>query len=103
VGHGENFGGITLKSQKNSSLKIDRAGTKRIRLAMASQKSVKITINVDADSLAALKAESEKTGIPYQRLLNSVLRERLKERKDTESRLDKLERELERVKRKLAA
>ncbi len=92
-----------MKRSKTNAVKIDWAGTNRIRQAMASQKYVKITINVDAESVTALKLESEKTGVPYQRLLNSVLRDSLKNRKETDSRLEKLERELEKVKRKLAA
>ena len=92
-----------MKRRKSSSIKVDWAGTKKIRTEMAKQKSVKITINIDAKSLSALKSESERTGVPYQRLLNSLLKQRLTEQKATESRLEKLERELERVKRKLAA
>ena len=92
-----------MRRIKAKNLKIDGAGTKRIRSAMARQKFVKITINVDAESLSALKSESEKTGIPYQRLLNSLLKENLAERKKTEGRLENLEKELAIVKKKLAA
>ena len=91
------------KRIKSDGVKIDWAGTKKIRTAMAKQKFVKITINLDAESLAALKAESEKTGVPYQRLLNSLLKENLSQRRKAEARLERLERELELVKRKLAA
>lgn len=100
---GESTGGITMKRTKSENLKIDWPGTRKIRSSMAKQKYVKITINVDAESLSSLKAESEKTGIPYQRLLNSLLRERLTERRKTEGRLERLEKELAIVKRKLAA
>ena len=88
---------------QKSNLKIDWDGTRRIRAAMRSKKFVKITINVDSDSLAALKTESEKTGVPYQRLLNALVRDGLKNHRGTESRLTRLEREIERLKRKLAA
>lgn len=103
VGIGESIGDIMTKRTKSDGIKIDWAGTKRIRSAMAKQKFVKITINLDAESLAALKAESEKTGVPYQRLLNSLLRENLSQRRKAEARLERLEKELELVKRKLAA
>ena len=92
-----------MKRTRSESLKIDWKGTKRIRASMARQKFVKITINVDAESLAALKMESEKTGVPYQRLLNSLLKENLSERRKTEGRLERLEKELALVKKKLAA
>ena len=92
-----------MKQPRRSDLKIDWEGTKRIRAAMRSKKFVKITINVDSESLAALKTESEKTGVPYQRLLNALVREGLKNRRGAESRLTRLEREIEKLKRKLAA
>lgn len=91
------------KQTKSDSVRIDWAGTRKIRSSMARQKFVKITINVDARSLSALKSESEKTGVPYQRLLNSLLRDSLSQRRETEGRLERLERELKLVKRKLAA
>ena len=92
-----------MKRARPKDLKIDWTGTKKIRSSMAKQKFVKITINVDAESLSSLKSESEKTGVPYQRLLNSLLKESLTERRKTEGRLERLERELALVKRKLAA
>jgi predicted DNA binding CopG/RHH family protein len=103
VGHGENIGGIMTKRIKAETLKIDWKGTKRIRSAMAKQESVKVTIHLDANGLAALKETSEKSGAPYKRLLNSILEESLKNREVTESRLEKLEKELKKVKQKIAA
>ena len=100
--HGESIGKYIMKQKTKSKLTIDWVGTKAIRASMASRKFVKITINVDATSLSTLKKESEKSGVPYQRLLNALLKEGI-EKKHTESRLDKLEKEVERVKRKLAA
>ena len=70
---------------------------------MAGRGSVKITINVDADSLAKLKALSADSGVPYQRLLNSILKEGLSKADTVHSRLDRLEKELARVKKTLAA
>ena len=92
-----------MKRKKVDSLKIDWVGTRKIRSAMASQKSVKITINIDSESLSKIKSESVKTGIPYQRLLNSILKQNLAVEQETEGRLDRLERELDKVKKKLAA
>ena len=92
-----------MKQKTKGKLSIDWAGTKTIREGMVSRKFVKITINVDATSLAALKRESEKSGVPYQRLLNALLKEGIETKRHTDSRLEKLEKEVERVKRKLAA
>jgi uncharacterized protein (DUF4415 family) len=92
-----------MNKNKAANSKIDWPGTKRIRKAMQKKKLIKITINIDADSLSAIKSESEETGIPYQRILNSVLRESLKARSKTASRLEKIEKELSAIKKKLAA
>ena len=70
---------------------------------MAGRGSVKITINVDADSLAKLKELSADSGVPYQRLLNRILKERLSKADTVHSRLDRLEKELARVKKTLTA
>jgi hypothetical protein len=51
----------------------------------------------------ALKEIARDTGVPYQRLLNVLLKESLKKRETTESRLARLEQELKKMKRKLAA
>jgi len=92
-----------MKQPKLSHLKIDRVGTKKIRAELAKSKRVKITINIDADSLAELKRIAGETQVPYQRLLNTLLKDGLKMNKATESRLDRLEQELNKVKRKLVA
>lgn len=92
-----------MRKPRMSDLKVDSAGTRRIRAEMARRGSVKITINVDADSLAKLKELSAESGVPYQRLLNSYLKERLSRTNSVHSRLDRIEKELERVKKTLAA
>jgi predicted DNA binding CopG/RHH family protein len=84
-------------------LKVDTVGTRRLRAEMAGRGSVKITINVDADSLAKLKELSAESGVPYQRLLNRILKERLAKADILSSRLDRIEKELARVKKTLAA
>jgi hypothetical protein len=83
-------------------MRIDGVGTRKIRAA-ARKKSVKITINIDRDSLSVLRAMAEETGVPYQRLLNTLLRERLEGKGTIQSRVDRLEHELKKVKRRLAA
>jgi len=86
-----------------TNLRIDAAGTKKMRSAMQRASSVKITINIDADSLSALRETAERTGVPYQRLLNNILREGLANQAVTEDRLTRIEKELARLKKKLAA
>jgi len=84
-------------------MKVDIAGTRRLRAKMAGRGSVKITINVDADSLTKLKELSAESGVPYQRLLNGILKERLAKADTLRSRLNRIEKELARVKKALAA
>lgn len=92
-----------MKQPKMSELQIDKASTRKIRAGMKKTASVKITINIDADSLDALRSEAERTGIPYQRLLNTILKEGLAGQNTTEDRLDRIEKELARIKKQLAA
>ncbi len=92
-----------MRKPSMTNLRVDPKETKRIRSALARQKSVKITINIDSGSLKELRRLSRESGVPYQRLLNQVLREGLAGRTKTESRLARLERELEQVKKQVAA
>ena len=82
---------------------IDRKGTKKMRAEAAKTRKVKITINIDQDSLEALRDQAGKSGASYQKLLNQVLKEGLKKRDSAEARLDRIERELEQLKRKRVA
>ena len=59
--------------------------------------------NVPPHSLAKPKELSADSGVPYQRLLNSILKERLSKTETVHSRLDRIEKELARVKKTLAA
>jgi predicted DNA binding CopG/RHH family protein len=86
-----------------SELEIDSKGTEQIRRQMAAARSVKITINVDKANLDILRAKAAKTGVPYQRLLNQFLSSALQSDDQTESRLDRLEKEITRLKRKIVA
>ena len=92
-----------MRKPRISDVKVDTAGTRKLRAAMAERGSVKITINVDADSLTKLKELSAESGVPYQRLLNGILKERLVKVDTLHSRLDRIEKELARVKKALAA
>ena len=92
-----------MRKSSIRDLKVDTARTQRLRAEMAGHGSVKITINVDTDSLAKLKELSAESGVPYQRLLNRILKERLAKADTLSSRLDRIEKELARVKKTLAA
>ena len=81
----------------------DNAETRKIRSSMRKIQAVKITINIDSESLLQLRALADQTGIPYQRLLNKLLKDGLGKTAATESRLEKIEKELERLKNKFAA
>jgi ribosome-associated translation inhibitor RaiA len=84
-------------------LQIDDAGTAKLRAALAGQKSVKITITIDGKSLRLLKHAARKTGVPYQTLVIRALANAAAGQGATDSRLDRLERELKRMKRMLVA
>lgn len=92
-----------MKQPKLSDLKIDIRGTKAIRKAMVKAKKIKITINVDEETLAELRRMADVEGMPYQALLNKVLKDAVVAKKDEGSRLDRLEREVERLKKKVSA
>ena len=92
-----------MKQPRLSDLKIDTKGTKSMRKMMTKTKKIKITVNVDEDLLAELRKMAEATGTPYQSLLNKVLKDAVMVKKDEGSRLDRLEREVERLKKKISA
>ena len=92
-----------MKQPKLDELIYASKETSEIRRRMVKVKKIKITINIDEDSLETLRNISEKSGAPYQKVLNQVLREGLNKRLESDSRLDRLERELEKIKRKVAA
>lgn len=92
-----------MKQPKLSDLKIDPKGTKAIRKMMTKSKKIKITINVEEDLLLEIRRMAESMGTPYQTLLNKVLKDAVLSKIEDGSRLDRLERELERLKKKLAA
>jgi predicted DNA binding CopG/RHH family protein len=92
-----------MKKPKMSDLEVDRLGTLKMRSVMARSKKIKITINIDDDIIGALKRISKKTGVPYQSLMNSLLRIAVSEKEAEVSRLDRLESEVARLKKKLSA
>lgn len=91
-----------MKKPKINNLVHNQELTEKIHLKMKSAKSIKITINIDSESLQELKTQSKNTGIPYQRLLNQILKSGLSKVNDSNRRLDKIEKELASIKRKIA-
>jgi predicted DNA binding CopG/RHH family protein len=92
-----------MKEPKLNELAIDEKGTQQIRRKMAASRSIKITINIDKSNLEILRAKAVQTGVPYQRLLNRFLSSALNNDAKTESRLDHLEKEISRLKKKIVA
>jgi len=92
-----------MKEPKLTDLEVDEKATRQIHQKMAKAKSVKITINIDRDSIDFLRVKSAETGIPYQRLLNRLLKKALETESETESRLDRLEKEIGRLNKKIVA
>jgi len=92
-----------MKQPKMSDLKRNKKKTDQIRSLAKKAEKTKITINIDQDILGSIKSESEETGVPYQKLLNKILRDALSSRHGNDKRLDRLEREIEKLKKKVSA
>jgi predicted DNA binding CopG/RHH family protein len=100
---GANLGVFIMKEPKLSDVKLDVKGTKAIRKMIAKSKKTKITINLDEDLLSEIRKMADSMGTPYQTFLNKVLKDAISSKLNEGSRLDRLERELERLKKKIAA
>ncbi|MBF8268823.1 MAG: hypothetical protein HW386_532 [Gammaproteobacteria bacterium] len=92
-----------MKKPKTGDLKHDVTETRRIRSAMLKPQNVKIVINIESETLVQLRELAAQSGIPYQSILNRFVKTGLVKSNSTESRLEKLEKELDRLKKKLVA
>lgn len=92
-----------MKQPKFNDLKFDISGTRNMRYHVQQAKKVKITINVDTDTLFAIRQLAAKSGIPYQTFMNRMLRETLTNKKNESTRIDRLEKEITKIKKKMAA
>ncbi|MEP6890883.1 MAG: hypothetical protein ABI955_09355 [Nitrospirota bacterium] len=92
-----------MREPKLDDLTVDEAASVQLRAALAREKGVTVTIMIDTKSLHALKEASRRTGVPYQALVSRALKTGLTRQVTTESRLDRLEREVKRMKRILVA
>lgn len=91
-----------MKQPNLRDLKIDRAGTGTIRKALR-KNQVTITINLSEEDIQALKTRSKKGGILYQRLLSTLITTTVSQQESIQSRIDRLEQELRKIKRHVAA
>lgn len=91
-----------MKQPNLRQLKIDRAGTTTMKKALR-KKRVTITINLNAADLHRLNTRSKKSALPYQRLLNTLITTTVSQQESIQSRMDRLEQELRKVKRHVAA
>lgn len=92
-----------MREPKLDDLTVDEAASVQLRAALAREKGVTVTIMIDTKSQHALKEASRRTGVPYQALVSRALKTGLTRQVTTESRLDRLEREVKRMKRILVA
>jgi Zn-dependent M16 (insulinase) family peptidase len=72
-------------------------------MAVSKKVPVSITVKLDTESLKALRTLSSKTGIPYQRLFSNLLTNSGAQQESIQSRLNRLEQELRKIKRHMAA
>ena len=91
-----------MKKPRLKNLRINSAKTNLVRSAMAESKSVKITINIEGETLTKLKAMAKESGAPYQRILNRTLAEGLAGKSTVESRIERVEKELIALKKQFA-
>jgi predicted DNA binding CopG/RHH family protein len=90
-----------MRQPKLNDLRIDLAGTRRLRTQLKKAKTIKITINVDAASLGTARKSGSKKSLPYHRVLSQLLKENSIGKANT--RLDRIEREIRKLKRQIAA
>ena len=90
-----------MKQPKLTDLVIDRAGTRNLRSQLNKTKKIKITIHIDAVSSDLKRKRGGPTSLPYQRILTQLLNENSTEK--AASRLDRIEKELKKLKRQIAA
>lgn len=64
VPHGVTLEDSTMKEPKLKNLKVDVAEIAEVRRSLKNQRSVKITINLDADSLKTPKNEASASRVP---------------------------------------
>jgi predicted DNA binding CopG/RHH family protein len=92
-----------MKKPKLSEVVLDQQKTNKIRSRAKDGSGVKITINIDGAVLKRVKAIADKSGVPYQRLINRLLSDSLDRKSNESERLEKIEAEIREIKKKLVA
>ena len=92
-----------MKKQTNLKNLINKKHTIEIRKLAQKSEKIKITINIDRKSLDKLKLMAFENGGSYQKILNQILIENLDKKNPTQERLDRLEKEIQKIKKMLAA
>lgn len=92
-----------MKQPNLNRLRIDQTATDKLRAALSKSDRVTITVHLGRQSLHALKTLSTSTGIPYQRLLNRLITAGATQQETIQVRLNRLEQELRKIKRRFAA
>ena len=92
-----------MRQPKLNDLTVDAAGTRKLRSRLTKTRKIKITINIDEQSLTFLRKVSRQSPPPYPWLLNRVFEEETTHTDETKARLDRIERELRKLKRQIAA
>ena len=90
-----------MKQPKLNDLTIDFEGTRKLRSQLTKTKKIKITINIDEQSLTFLRKVSRQS-TPL-RFLYQAVKEGVSYTGETKARLDRIERELQKLKRQIAA
>jgi len=101
VPNGDVSGGYTTKQPKLSDLVIDHAGTRNIRSQLKKTKKIKITIHIDAVGSDFKRKMGGQMTLSYQHILTQLLKDDAN--KNAASRLDRIEKELKKLKRQIAA
>lgn len=92
-----------MKQPKLTDLEVDVKATKKLRFKAAKSTKVKITINIEEDILSAIRADADASGVPYQNLVNHLLEHALADKNMESDRLDRLEKEVRKLKKKISA
>ena len=95
--------GECMKAPKLSDLVLDVEGTREIRDMMKNRKKRRITIHLDEDLINHVRYLAMRNGGKYQTLLNHLIRSALENQTAQDERLTKLEKEVEKLKKKHVA
>ena len=89
-----------MRPPKIKNIRVNEAETYKIRESVSKSRLIRITINIDADTLSQFREEASRTGVPYQRLINRRLKESAKSAGDDSppeayaARIDRIEAEI---------